>query len=165
MSGDASVSPPAVLWAQRNSTIFLSICLEDCRDPVLQINPSNIYFRGVGGTERKEHEVNIELYKDIVPELSKQFQTGRTIELILKKKEEGPYWPQLTKLKQRYHWLKINFNKWKEEDDSDVEEEENFEDMIRSIGDLGTGSRPSFENDTDSDDNDKDAEDDLPPLE
>lgn len=37
--------------------------------------------------------------------------------------------------------------------------------MIRSIGDLGTGSRPSFENDTDSDDNDKDAEDDLPPLE
>ena len=116
--------------------------------------------------------------------------------MILKKKEEGPYWPQLTKLKQRYHWLKINFNKWKEEDDSDVEEEENFEDvtivvffkilsnpicifelltfvynpvillqMIRSIGDLGTGSRPSFENDTDSDDNDKDAEDDLPPLE
>lgn len=64
-----SVSPPAVLWAQRNSTIFLTICLEDCREPVLQINPSNIYFRGVGGTERKEHEVNIELYKDIVPEV------------------------------------------------------------------------------------------------
>lgn len=49
--------------------------------------------------------------------------------MILKKKEEGPFWPQLTKLKQRYHWLKINFNKWKEEDDSDMEEEENFEDV------------------------------------
>ena len=68
-----SVSPPAVLWAQRNSTIFLTICLEDCREPVLQINPSNIYFRGVGGTERKEHEVNIELYKEIVPDVRAYF--------------------------------------------------------------------------------------------
>lgn len=65
-----SISPPPVLWAQRNSIIFLTICLEDCQNPVLQINPQNIYFRGTGGTDRKEHEVNIELYKEIIPEVS-----------------------------------------------------------------------------------------------
>ncbi|XKL67630.1 hypothetical protein PGB90_003121 [Kerria lacca] len=157
MSGDAFVSPPPVLWAQRNSVIYLTICLEDCRDPVIQINPQSVYFRGVGGTDRKPHEITIELNKEIIPEQSKQFQTGRTIELILKKKEEGPFWPQLTKLKQRYHWLKVNFQKWKEEDDSDLEllSEDNLEDMMRSMGDLGTGSRPNFDNDSDSDDTDK----------
>lgn len=38
--------------------------------------------------------------------------------------------------------------------------------MMRSMGDLGTGDRPSFENDSDSDDVDKEHDDeDLPPLE
>lgn len=39
----------------------------------------------------------------------------------MKKKEEGPYWPQLTKEKKKYHWLKVDFNKWKDEDDSEDE--------------------------------------------
>jgi hypothetical protein len=41
--------------------------------------------------------------------------------LILKKKEDGPFWPQLTKEKQKFHWLKVDFNKWKDEDDSEDE--------------------------------------------
>lgn len=45
----------------------------------------------------------------------------RNIEFILKKKEDGPFWPQLTKEKVKYHWLKVDFNKWKDEDDSDDE--------------------------------------------
>lgn len=44
----------------------------------------------------------------------------RQIELVLKKKEDkGPYWPHLTKEKNKYHWLKVDFNKWKDEDDSE----------------------------------------------
>jgi len=27
----------------------------------------------------------------------------------------------LTKEKQKFHWLKVDFNKWKDEDDSDEE--------------------------------------------
>lgn len=51
--------------------------------------------------------------------------------MILQKKESGPFWPHLTKLKEKYHWLKINFNKWKEEDDSDIdaENEDNLEEV------------------------------------
>ncbi|KAK7602462.1 hypothetical protein V9T40_008051 [Parthenolecanium corni] len=161
-----SVSPPAVLWAQRNSVIYLTICIEDCREPVIQINPSNLYFKGIGGPDRKNYEINIDFYKDIISEQSKYLQTGRTIDFVLKKKEDGPFWPHLTKLKQRYHWLKVNFNKWKEEDDSDLEleQEDNFEEMMRSMGDLGTGDRPNFDHDSDSDDVEKDDEE-LPPLE
>lgn len=45
----------------------------------------------------------------------------RIIEFILKKKEGGPFWPHLTKEKVKYHWLKVDFNKWKDENDSDDE--------------------------------------------
>lgn len=27
--------------------------------------------------------------------------------------ESGEYWPRLTKEKQRIHWLKVDFSKWK----------------------------------------------------
>ena len=44
------------------------------------------------------------------------------IEFALEKKESGPFWDRLTKDKNKYHWLKIDFNKWKAEDESDDEE-------------------------------------------
>jgi hypothetical protein len=52
---------------------------------------------------------------------SGSFPKDRNIELILKKKDDGPYWQQLTKEKQKFHWLKVDFNKWKDEDDSEDE--------------------------------------------
>lgn len=53
----------------------------------------------------------------------------RTIEILLKKPEDGPFWPRLTKEKNKYHWLKINFSKWKDESDSESEGEDNLEDV------------------------------------
>lgn len=50
---------------------------------MLQINPTNIYFRGVGGTERKEHEVTIELYKEIVPEVRIQIAIHPAFPLLI----------------------------------------------------------------------------------
>lgn len=52
---------------------------------------------------------------------SLKFIRDRNIELVLKKKEDGPYWSSLLKDKKKVHWLKVDFNKWKDEDDSDDE--------------------------------------------
>lgn len=46
----------------------------------------------------------------------------RVIEFALEKKEGGPYWERLLKDRTKQHWLKIDFNKWKEEDESDDED-------------------------------------------
>lgn len=43
------------------------------------------------------------------------------IEFALEKAEEGPYWERLLKDKSKQHWLKVDFNKWKDEDDSEDE--------------------------------------------
>ena len=45
------------------------------------------------------------------------------IEFALYKKDpEGGFWDRLLKERTKQHWLKIDFNKWKEEDESDDEE-------------------------------------------
>ncbi len=46
----------------------------------------------------------------------------RVIEFALEKKESGPFWERLLKEKNKFHWLKTDFNKWKDEDESDDEE-------------------------------------------
>ena len=46
----------------------------------------------------------------------------RVIEFALEKKDgEGPYWTRLVKDAKKQHWLKIDFNKWRDEDESDEE--------------------------------------------
>lgn len=53
---------------------------------------------------------------------SKTTVGGRYVELVLQKpSSDSKYWPHLTKEKKKYHWLKVDFKKWKDEDDSDDE--------------------------------------------
>ena len=109
------------MWAQRNHILYVTICLEDCKDPIIKVEPEKLYFKGTGGTERKMHEVTINFYKEIDPDKTVQSPKGRNFEFVLAKKEEGPYWPRLTKENKKFHWLKSDFNKWKDEDDTDEE--------------------------------------------
>ncbi|XP_025829471.1 prostaglandin E synthase 3 [Agrilus planipennis] len=158
------VLPPPVMWAQRSGSVFLTINLEDVKDPDIKIEKDQIYFKGVGGVEKKLYEVTIPLYKEIDPEKSKSFNRGRCIEFILTKANtEEPYWPTLTKEKKKYHWLKCDFNKWRDEDDSGDEGGfgggGDFEEMMRQMGGLnaggGGGDKPSFDDldeEPDSDD-------------
>ncbi|CAB3361689.1 Hypothetical predicted protein [Cloeon dipterum] len=162
-SNSQQITPPMVTWAQRQGVVFLTICLEDCKEPEVKIEPNSVFFKGVGGTENKPHEVTINLFKEVDSEKSAFFPRDRNIELVLKKKDDGPYWPQLTKEKQKFHWLKVDFNKWRDEDDSDDEgtgQNQDLDEIMRQIGGLGGGAggemdKPSFDDleaEEDSDD-------------
>uniref|UniRef100_A0A8D8V7Z8 Uncharacterized protein n=1 Tax=Cacopsylla melanoneura TaxID=428564 RepID=A0A8D8V7Z8_9HEMI len=63
------IPPPLVAWAQRNHCIFLTICLEDCKNPSINIDKDQFVFDGIGGTEQKLHHVTIPFYKEINAEL------------------------------------------------------------------------------------------------
>ena len=56
---------PSCLWAQRPKHIILSIQLTDVKDPVIKVEPSKLYFKGVGGTDMKEYEVEMGFFKNI----------------------------------------------------------------------------------------------------
>lgn len=173
------LTPPAVLWAQRKEEVLLTFNVET-KDPTIKIEKDSVYFKGVSVPEKKPHEVTIQLYDAVVPETSTFVNKGRQIEMVLRKeKRDAAYWPSLTKDKKKPHYLKIDFNKWRDEDE-DVEEgafpggpdgmggpggNMDIEEMLRSMGGGGLGGgdkseKPSFDDlDDDSDD------ENLPDLE
>lgn len=93
-----------------------------------------MYFKGVGGTEKKMHEVTINLYKEIDSDKTIKIPKGRNLELTLFKKEIGPFWPRLTTENKKFHWLKNDFDKWIDEEESDDDtgnmNPSNLEDVI-----------------------------------
>ncbi|KAL3831452.1 hypothetical protein ACJMK2_023202 [Sinanodonta woodiana] len=150
---------PTVLWAQRNNILYITINVEDCKNPAITLDENSLHFKGKGGTEKHEYEVTIDFFKAVVPTESKKTIQDRFIFFVIKKKEEGPFWPQLLKGAKKAHWLKTDFNKWKDEDDSDDDDKDmNFEDMMNSMGGMD-GADNAAENLDDSDD------EDLPDLE
>ena len=64
------IPPPGCVWAQRPKHIILAVCLTDVKDPVIKVEKNKLYFKGVGGTEMKEHEVEMEFFKDIDVEVN-----------------------------------------------------------------------------------------------
>ncbi|XP_050306853.1 co-chaperone protein daf-41 [Anthonomus grandis grandis] len=169
---DSKLPPPPVMWAQRSAMVFLTINLEDVKNPDIKFTKDSVYFRGIGGVDQKEYEVTIPLYKEIDPDTSKSFNRGRCIEIILAKKTpDEPYWPSLTSDKKKHHWLKCDFNKWHDEDDSGDEGlggmgGGDFEEMMRQMGGLGGGGggKPVFD-DLDAEEGDDSDDEPIPDLE
>lgn len=188
--------PAGAKWAQRNDTLFLSFeCLDaqnveidlkkdklvfKCFDPNLKQNYENIieFYKPI----KTEKEVNEDLEKEkakgrktnpnaILPISGYQIK-GRSIDFLIYKQDfkKEPYWPRLTKEKLKLNWLKVDFNRWRDEDDSDDETENfnrdfDFSKFMNAKGGLNTdGSGANFDptninmDDLDSDD------DDLPDL-
>lgn len=133
--------PPMVMWAQRPNLIFLTVCLEDCKDPEIKVDNDKLFFKSIGGPEKKMHELTINLFKEVDPEKSKFAVRDRVIEFALEKKDGGPYWKRLVKEEKKQHWLKVDFNKWKDEDESDEEGGggQDLEEMMKQMGGLGGG--------------------------
>merc|ERR1712156_774705 len=135
---DKKIPPPGCVWAQRPKHIILAVCLTDVKDPVIKVEKNKLYFKGVGGTEMKEHEVEMEFFKDIDVEKTKYAVRPREISFVLEKVEEGPYWDRLLATKVKQPWLRIDFKNWKDEDDDEEEGQgQDLEEMMRQMGGLG----------------------------
>ena len=70
MMCNVRIPPPGCVWAQRPKHIILAICLTDVKEPVIKVEKTKLYFKGVGGTENKEHEVEMEFFKEIDVEVN-----------------------------------------------------------------------------------------------
>jgi prostaglandin-E synthase len=149
--------PPPVIWAQRRDKVYVTIQLENTTNPTITLKDSSLYFHGKGGTGNTDHEVLMEFYKEIDPETSKYDVTGRGVKLIIMKKGDKPvFWPHLLKGQKKVHYLKTDFEKWRDEDDSDVDEHDDFnlDEMMQSMGGLQGGGAPDLGDNEDSDDED-----------
>lgn len=152
------VTPPPAVWAQRNDVLYLTLNVE-CPAPDFKFTEDTMYFKGVGLPEKKTHEVTINFYSKINPDKIISKNTSRCIEFVISKADtKAAYWPKLTNDKTKPHWLKVDFNRWKDEGSDDEREEGDnamsLDDMLRTAND----NKLSFDDlDEDQDDSDDEA--------
>jgi len=146
-ASNLEVLPAPVLWAQRYNCVYIRIAVEDVKSPNIVVENNKVYYKGKCASNNREYEANLELFDSIKPDESKWINRDRGAEFVLIKANEGPFWKRLLKVDTKFHWLKVDFNKWKDEDDSDNEGDNgggggggtDFEEMMRQMGGLGGG--------------------------
>ncbi|KAL1243442.1 Xaa-Pro aminopeptidase [Trichinella spiralis] len=115
-----------VLWAQRKNYIFLTVCVEDCKDPKVDITEDKFTFRGIGGTDKTPHHCEIEFYEKVDPSSVRRIISDRQLEFVINKlNTDGAFWPRLMKNQGRHWWCKVDFNKWRDEDDVSLDGDAN----------------------------------------
>lgn len=120
-------------------------------------------------------------YKKINPDKVVSKNSGRCIEFIITKADlKSEYWPSLVSDKKKPHYLKVDFNKWKDEGSDDEEGQEpgfndgfggmgNFNDLMAGMGGGmggmpgmgGMDGKPSFDDLEDEEDSDDEQIPDL----
>lgn len=150
-------TPPSVSWAQRSSRVFLTFNVE-CEKPDINIEKKTVSFKGTCAPENKLHEVIISLYAEVDPDRSSFRNKGRLIEVYLTKdKSEEPFWPSLTNDKKKHHWLKVDFERWQDEDDegSTADDFDDMNDLFANKMEISDGAG-------DKDDSSSSEGEDLP---
>jgi len=139
----------------------LTINIEDAKDTQIKLEEDKLYFYGKGGSENHVYEITVEFYSEVDPGLSKYAVLARNIPMVIKKKgDDSGYWPRLIKDSKKQHWLKTDFNKWKDEDDSDDEAKDmQLEEMMQQMGNFNVPENDLPQEEEDSDD------EELPDLE
>ncbi|XP_003383733.1 PREDICTED: prostaglandin E synthase 3-like [Amphimedon queenslandica] len=133
---------PLIKWAQRHDKILLSICVSDLKDEKINLDQKSLTFNGTGGNNVK-YACKFNFYQEVVPQESKHKKFGLELFLSIQKKESGGgYWPRLLEAKGKVPYLQVDFNRWKDEDESD-EDVDQFNDGLENLMhrmDVGGGS-------------------------
>jgi len=109
---------PTVLWAQRKDKLLVTIDVPDVVNEKVEILPTKISFKGIGGPEKKPYVLELDLLHEIDPAGSNYRALARHVPMVLKKKEAG-FWTRLLKDSKKFNHIRVDWNQWKEEDDED----------------------------------------------
>uniref|UniRef100_A0AC34QTZ4 CS domain-containing protein n=1 Tax=Panagrolaimus sp. JU765 TaxID=591449 RepID=A0AC34QTZ4_9BILA len=141
---------PMIYWAQRKNTLMLSVAVEDFKVDKLEFKDNVFVVKG-SDKANQLYEANLNLYDKVIPENYHKVDTTRQLELVIAKAEAN-WWPRLLKESTKVPWIKVDFNKWVDEED-EVEADDNFDfggdfpaDFDPSgLGDLGDDEPPELE--------------------
>ncbi|VDL78464.1 unnamed protein product [Nippostrongylus brasiliensis] len=103
-----AVRQPPVTWAQRESFPYVTIEIDDVTIEDLTADSSKLHFKGTSHTE--VYEATLQFFDEIVGGEMKRTPTNTKV--IDGGREKG-----------KVHWLKVDFDKWKDEDDSGAEDD------------------------------------------
>ncbi|XP_078690083.1 very-long-chain (3R)-3-hydroxyacyl-CoA dehydratase 3-like isoform X2 [Branchiostoma floridae x Branchiostoma belcheri] len=121
----AGVYTPFVYWAQRKDKLSLKVDLRDVSDPNVQLDEYGLTFRayGFGAKGQNEYGFQMDFFKQVDPEKSMYRTTPQGVEFMLMKQDKQ-WWSRLVEQEKRPGFLKVDFDKWRDEGDSESEAEE-----------------------------------------
>ncbi|KAG8643158.1 hypothetical protein MANES_11G010400v8 [Manihot esculenta] len=107
---------PIVKWAQRSDKLYLTVELPDAKDVKLKLEPEG-KFSFSATKDDIPYEADIELFDKVNVEESKYNFGIRSIVYVIKKAEQK-WWSRLVKQEGKPPvFLKVDWDKWVEEDD------------------------------------------------
>lgn len=83
---------------------------------------------------------------------------------VHKAESSSNYWPRLLKDKGKVHWLKTDFNRWRDEDDSSDDEgdrDKNLQDLMANMGKFDGPDGAGMDGDDEEQETDSDDEGEL----
>lgn len=108
---------PEVLWAQRSDMVYLTVALPDAKDVSVKCEPQGLFRFSAKGVRGESFDFALLLYGTLVPEFSKTRVGLRNILCSIQKEETG-WWKRLLKSEEKpAPYLKVDWNKWCDEDD------------------------------------------------
>lgn len=111
---------PFVYWAQDADNIFLKVDLKDIKEQDIQLDSNTISLKahGVGAQGAANYSFSLSFFEEVAAddEVHTSKVSPRALEICLKKAEKA-WWPRLIKHQQKPAWLKVDFERWKSEDD------------------------------------------------
>ena len=109
---------PIIKWAQRKDRLFITIEVVHTEKPFIDlIKGRKLKYQGTDGSINYAFE--LEFYDEIIKKESKYTLEPKNIFLDIKKKKSGPYWPRLTKDETKFHWIKVDWAYFCEEDEEE----------------------------------------------
>ncbi|KAJ3380764.1 hypothetical protein HDU92_005778 [Lobulomyces angularis] len=142
MSSTVNLSPE-VSWAQRANEIYLTIHLSDTSDQKFDLTPKSLAFSSL--SDKKNYSFKFNFYGEIDVDESVFNKSPRAITIVLKKKEkDAAWWPKLLE-GAKPHFLKVDFTRWKDEDEEvEPENPEGMGGMPGMPGMGGMGGMPGM---------------------
>uniref|UniRef100_A0A0R0FF40 Co-chaperone protein p23 n=1 Tax=Glycine max TaxID=3847 RepID=A0A0R0FF40_SOYBN len=110
---------PEVLWAQRSDKVYLTVALPDAKNVSVKCEPQGLFTFSASGVQEEAYSFSLELYGCIEPEGCKTKSGLRNILCSIQKGEKG-WWKRLLKSEEKpAPYLKVDWNRWCDEDDEE----------------------------------------------
>eukprot|EP00252_Welwitschia_mirabilis_P023286 TRINITY_DN6554_c0_g1_i1.p1 TRINITY_DN6554_c0_g1~~TRINITY_DN6554_c0_g1_i1.p1 ORF type:complete len:181 (-),score=58.07 TRINITY_DN6554_c0_g1_i1:224-766(-) len=133
---------PEVKWAQRTDKLYITILLPDSKNANVKLDPEGkLVFSANAGPTDALYELNLDLHDKVNVEASKINVGLRNIVCVVEKAEKG-WWKRLLKGEGKPpQFLKVDWDKWVDEDEEDEKPEFDFGGMdFSNMG--GVGEEP-----------------------
>ncbi|TKY46328.1 cytosolic prostaglandin-E synthase [Spatholobus suberectus] len=125
---------PEVLWAQRSDKVYLTVALPDAKDVTVKCEPQGLFSFSASGVQDESYSFSLELYGSIEPEGCKTKSGLRNILCSIQKGEKG-WWKRLLKSEEKpAPYLKVDWNRWCDEDDEESTSDLVSDDDARFVG-------------------------------